>query len=451
MYSRREDTRLRVPSPAVTRRQFQSRETQSSAAVYSDDPFVSDHHRYRSRSRDPSPAGIGRLSTSAPPGGESYLFNRRYRDPRLFDHHADFYGYTSSTASHVAFGRTTPAKDPQPRRSRPVSASSSSGRIVNGDAWGAHQPSARGRPKSFPDPRGIYVSELGSQRDYGGFPLQSARDYGGVPPSQWPREVAQDHSGRRQPGSSFGSEQAAAAVVSPNSSSEALEAVREGMSRMGVGSDQVQEGSFTCDDGYTWHSTLACLTCYLCAQLFRRPRILPCGHTFCSECLAQLKDESLREARRIPGGHMSCTVESRQKADVGMQFVCPMPECRYSMRLINLSKWSTRNKTVADTVDAMRKIYENRQDACTQTDITMDSMLVTIPRSFMPAMQDTPSPGSERALVRRNSTTSLVDRVVHRAISMDSLSRSYLPQQHGTWRGYAAMLGMHILQQVLHT
>lgn len=87
------------------------------------------------------------------------------------------------------------------------------------------------------------------------------------------------------------------------------------------------------------------------------------------------------------------------------------------------------------------------QDASTQTDITLESLLVTIPRSLI---QETPPPGGERGLVRRNSS-SLVDRVVHRALSMDSLSRSYIPPQHLTWRSYVAMQGMHTLQQVIHT
>ena len=79
----------------------------------------------------------------------------------------------------------------------------------------------------------------------------------------------------------------------------------------------------------------------------------------------------------------------------------------------------------------------------------MDSMLVTIPRSLLAS--GGPGPG-EHGLVRRNSHTgTLADRLVHRAVSMDSLSRAYIPQQHSTWRGYVAMLGMHILQQVIHT
>ncbi|KAL8578463.1 hypothetical protein ACOMHN_028735 [Nucella lapillus] len=419
MYNRREDSRYRIPSPAVTRRHFQSRDTQN--AVYSDDPLLD--HRFRSR--DPSPGGIGRLSTSAPPGGaDTSLYNRRYRDVRGYDH-ADSYGYVPSGASYpssVTARTVTPTKDAHSRQSRPASSAPSSVRLVNGDAWS--QP-GRSRPRSFPEPRGTYLSDCGPHRDYP------------APPH------CQDLTpgGRRLQLGSY------CEPVSPNSGDAML---REGMNRLGIGGEQMGEGSFTCDDGYTWHSTLACLTCYLCAQLFRRPRILPCGHTFCSECLAQLKDEALREGRRTPGGHASCAMESRQKADVAVQFVCPMPECRYSMRLINLSKWSTRNKTVAQTVEAVRRVYDNQQDACTQTDITMESMLVTIPRTLMP-LQRSPSSGSQGALVRRNSTTSLVDRVVHRALSMDSLSRSYIPQQHGTWRGYAAMLGMHILQQALHT
>ncbi|PVD30446.1 hypothetical protein C0Q70_09712 [Pomacea canaliculata] len=202
------------------------------------------------------------------------------------------------------------------------------------------------------------------------------------------------------------------------------------------------EGSFTSDDGHTWHTAL---TCYLCGQLFRRPRILPCGHTFCSECLAQLKEETMREGRRVPAS--ACTWEGRQKADIGSQFVCPMPECRYSMRLMNLGRWSTRNKTVSDAVTAYRKIFENRQDACTQTDITMESMLVTIPRSLL----EEPLPVGSEGTMMRLSSSSLVDRMVHRALSMDSLNRNYIPQQHASWRSYVAMLGMHILQQVIHT
>lgn len=67
----------------------------------------------------------------------------------------------------------------------------------------------------------------------------------------------------------------------------------------------------------------------------------------------------MREGRRVPAS--ACTWEGRQKADIGSQFVCPMPECRYSMRLMNLGRWSTRNKTVSDAVTAYRKIFENRQ------------------------------------------------------------------------------------------
>nr|KAG5704090.1 hypothetical protein BaRGS_017594 [Batillaria attramentaria] len=124
------------------------------------------------------------------------------------------------------------------------------------------------------------------------------------------------------------------------------------------------------------------------------------------------------------------------------------PGRSYTMRLMNLGRWSTRNKTVTEAVSAVRVTLENKQEASTQTDITMESMLVTIPRSLL---QETPPPGGERGHMRRNSS-SLVDRMVHRALSMDSLSTSYyIPRQHVGWRSYVAMLGMHILQQVIHT
>ena len=73
------------------------------------------------------------------------------------------------------------------------------------------------------------------------------------------------------------------------------------------------------------------------------------------------QDESLREGRRGLGGPAACTWEGRHRTEMGVQFVCPIPECRYAMRLMNLSRWSTRNKAVTEAVTALRRMVLERQ------------------------------------------------------------------------------------------
>ncbi|ESO98399.1 hypothetical protein LOTGIDRAFT_159207 [Lottia gigantea] len=231
-------------------------------------------------------------------------------------------------------------------------------------------------------------------------------------------------------------------------------------------------GSSGSDENPHWQSVL---TCYLCGELFRRPRILPCGHTFCSECLARLREEVIRE------GKLNGTYSNKMK-EIG-HFVCPMPECRYSMRLMNLTRFSAKNKTVSEAIGALKRQQHDRQrlqpirdldrkpvnitvavfanvqsnqiaaftnfrdtrkvtiaveDASTQTDITLESVIIAIPQSLI---QNT------RKKMDGNST--FVNTVFQRAISMDNISSHYIPPRDFTWRSCVAMLGVNIIQQIM--
>ena len=44
------------------------------------------------------------------------------------------------------------------------------------------------------------------------------------------------------------------------------------------------------------------LTCSICLGLFKTPKLLPCLHTFCEECLKQIATQSSKESVKRSGG-----------------------------------------------------------------------------------------------------------------------------------------------------
>ncbi|GFS17329.1 hypothetical protein ElyMa_003235600 [Elysia marginata] len=103
--------------------------------------------------------------------------------------------------------------------------------------------------------------------------------------------------------------------------------------------------------------------------------------------------------------------------------------------------------TTPQTVSNRFAFAFHSQSTSTQTEVSTDhSLLVTIPRSLVDsrALQPLSMPQGRR----RHS--SMVDMAIDSAITMDSLERGYLPRGHVSWRSYAAMVGMNILQQIVN-
>lgn len=111
--------------------------------------------------------------------------------------------------------------------------------------------------------------------------------------------------------------------------------------KMDVSSTEESEAS---DDSGIWMSVLKC---YICGDLFRKPRILPCGHTFCSDCLLTLRDEVAAEFKRKYKN--AC-----RRGESGFM-TCPYPDCDYSIRIMNLRRWGLKNKAAAEAVGMLRK------------------------------------------------------------------------------------------------
>ena len=96
------------------------------------------------------------------------------------------------------------------------------------------------------------------------------------------------------------------------------------------------------------------LICYVCDEFYTKPRILPCGHTFCSGCLSRLRQVAVHEFNK------SRQRNAHRRGECGY-FTCPWPNCHYSMRIMNLGRWSLKNKAASRAVTMIKKQQKETQ------------------------------------------------------------------------------------------
>ena len=87
------------------------------------------------------------------------------------------------------------------------------------------------------------------------------------------------------------------------------------------------------------------LMCALCLDNFSRPKILPCGHTFCFACLDQ---------------YLSCTENARK------QMKCPICQATSKITRRTLEKVPDNYtvKNIISSVENLRKLTESKSETC---------------------------------------------------------------------------------------
>lgn len=90
------------------------------------------------------------------------------------------------------------------------------------------------------------------------------------------------------------------------------------------------------------------LKCYICDGYFTKPRILPCGHTYCAACLLRLRENAVHEFNKTRDQN------AHRRGECGF-FTCPWPNCHYSMKIMNVWRWTLRNKAMTQAVAVLKK------------------------------------------------------------------------------------------------
>lgn len=200
------------------------------------------------------------------------------------------------------------------------------------------------------------------------------------------------------------------------------------------------------------------LKCYVCRDFYTRPRILPCGHTFCSDCLARLRTSALEEFNK------SRDRNAHRRGDCGF-LTCPYPTCHYSMKLMNVGRWSLKNRAMACAVAMVKKQEREKQTSSAQTDIDLTRRLLAWPSLMFQSTQrltsDTETDVTDGSTSSSTSTSltapsnpPVVQQVfMNSCFTTDIIHKRYyeVPSSPaaGVWKSYAFVVGMAVFDQLL--
>ncbi|WAR20884.1 RAD18-like protein [Mya arenaria] len=213
--------------------------------------------------------------------------------------------------------------------------------------------------------------------------------------------------------------------------------IPDGSSLSSDGSDkQTTKGAFTLEET---------LRCYVCEEYFTKPRVLPCGHSYCSSCILQLRENALAEFNK------SRDQNAHRRGECGF-FTCPWPNCHYSMRIMNVYRWTLRNKALATAVAAAKKRESERETVSLQTDVDWSQTIVSISSAVMNPL----GKRHRRHVPTKTTPEVLFQHLIQNTVSVDSISDSKhcrLPwNKNGgktSWASYVFLFGMTIVDQSL--
>ncbi|KAL4232174.1 interferon-beta production [Mactra antiquata] len=149
------------------------------------------------------------------------------------------------------------------------------------------------------------------------------------------------------------------------------------------------------------------LKCFVCDDYFIKPRILPCGHSYCEKCVLSLREKASHEFNLIRDRN------AHRRGECG-NFACPRPYCGYTMKIMNVSRWSVKNKALGKAADAARRHEQDKQTIASQTDIDGGSVIVPLPKTLTKTFTLSNND-------RRSPTSTIVQSVLQNLVAMDTV------------------------------
>lgn len=115
------------------------------------------------------------------------------------------------------------------------------------------------------------------------------------------------------------------------------------------------------------------ITCQICMEIFESPRILPCQHTFCKNCVISLiKKNCLDESARVkraafpcPNCRRECKIYKKGRQSMDEYLKC-FPECLLQKTVLESVAGTRLSATTKGTVDKETEHEATLADAATQ-------------------------------------------------------------------------------------